>query len=87
MSTSSALSTKSQVFDPLQYFTSLGSNLPPQRLLFSATLTDNPKKLSLIGIRNPLIIRAGLSDIHHNKDGNENDDDNHGESGFDINTF
>lgn len=82
MSTSSALSTKSQVFDPLQYFTSLGSNLPPQRLLFSATLTDNPKKLSLIGIRNPLIIRAGLSDIHHNKDGNENDDDNHGESGF-----
>ncbi len=47
-------------------------------------MTDNPKKLSLIGIRNPLIIRAGLSDIHDNKDGNELDDDNnnHGESGF-----
>ena len=47
----------------------MGSDLPPQRLLFSATLTDNPKKLSLIGIRNPLIIRAGISDIHYNKDG------------------
>ena len=29
-----------------------------QRLLFSATLTDNPRKLSLLGIHNPLIIRA-----------------------------
>jgi ATP-dependent RNA helicase DDX51/DBP6 len=29
-----------------------------QRLLFSATLTDNPRKLSLTGIRNPLVIRT-----------------------------
>lgn len=36
----------------------------PQRLLFSATLTDNPKKLELLGIRNPVIIRAGVSDIN-----------------------
>lgn len=36
-----------------------------QRLLFSATLTDNPRKLSLLGIHNPLIIRTSLlpSDI------------------------
>lgn len=33
-----------------------GSRL--QRLLFSATLTDNPRKLSLTGIRNPLVIRT-----------------------------
>jgi len=79
-----AHSSKSQAFDPLQYFTSLGLDLPPQRLLFSATLTDNPKKLSLIGIRNPLIIRAGVSDIH-NRDVNEIDDEpqmNNSESGF-----
>ena len=31
-----------------------------QRLLFSATLTDNPRKLSLLDIRNPLIIRTSL---------------------------
>lgn len=31
-----------------------------QRLLFSATLTDNPRKLSLLGIHNPLIIRTSL---------------------------
>lgn len=35
-------------------------NPPLQRLLFSATLTDNPRKLSLLGIKNPLIIRAAL---------------------------
>jgi superfamily II DNA/RNA helicase len=29
-----------------------------QRLMFSATLTDNPRKLSLSGVRNPLIIRT-----------------------------
>ena len=32
---------------------------PPQRLLFSATLTDNPRKLSLLNIRNPLVLRVG----------------------------
>lgn len=31
---------------------------PLQRLLFSATLTDNPRKLILLGIRNPLVIKA-----------------------------
>lgn len=30
-----------------------------QRLLFSATLTDNPSKLSLLGIYAPLLIRSG----------------------------
>ena len=35
----------------------------PQRLLFSATLTDNPKKMELLGIKNPVIIRAGVSNI------------------------
>jgi ATP-dependent RNA helicase DDX51/DBP6 len=29
-----------------------------QRLMFSATLTDNPRKLALSGVRNPLIIRT-----------------------------
>ena len=29
-----------------------------QRLLFSATLTDNPRKLALTGIRNPLVVRT-----------------------------
>lgn len=32
-----------------------------QRLMFSATLTDNPRKLSLSGVRNPLIIRTTAS--------------------------
>ncbi len=31
---------------------------PLQRLLFSATLTDNPRKLAMLNIRNPDIIRA-----------------------------
>lgn len=30
-----------------------------QRLLFSATLTDNPGKLFLLGVRNPLILKFG----------------------------
>jgi ATP-dependent RNA helicase DDX51/DBP6 len=35
------------------------NNIPQiQRLMFSATLTDNPRKLSLSGVRNPLIIRT-----------------------------
>ena len=36
---------------------------PLQRLLFSATLTDNPRKLEMLGIRNPLIMRATSSDV------------------------
>ena len=36
---------------------------PLQRLLFSATLTDNPRKLAMLGIKNPLIIRATSSDV------------------------
>ena len=39
-----------------KYFFKL-SNFPPQRLLFSATLTDNPRKLNLLDIHNPLIIK------------------------------
>ena len=35
---------------------------PLQRLLFSATLTDNPRKLAMLGITNPLIVRAHLAD-------------------------
>lgn len=31
---------------------------PLQRLLFSATLTDNPAKLALLGIRNPVILKT-----------------------------
>jgi ATP-dependent RNA helicase DDX51/DBP6 len=31
---------------------------PLQRLLFSATLTDNPRKLALLGIHNPILVRA-----------------------------
>lgn len=30
-----------------------------QRLLFSATLSDNPAKLALLGVKNPLIFRVG----------------------------
>ena len=33
---------------------------PLQRLLFSATLADNPRKLALLGIRNPLLLRASI---------------------------
>ena len=36
---------------------------PLQRLLFSATLTDNPRKLAMLGIKNPLILRASSSDV------------------------
>jgi ATP-dependent RNA helicase DDX51/DBP6 len=36
---------------------------PMQRLLFSATLTDNPRKLAILGIRNPIIARAQASDL------------------------
>lgn len=32
-----------------------------QRLLFSATLSDNPAKLALLGVRNPLVYRVGGS--------------------------
>ena len=32
---------------------------PLQRLLFSATMTDNPGKLALLGILNPIIIKIG----------------------------
>ena len=35
-------------------------HIPPQRLLFSATLTNNPRKLTLLGIENPLLIRMGV---------------------------
>lgn len=35
------------------------NNISVQRLLFSATLTDNPRKLSVLGVRNPVIIKIG----------------------------
>lgn len=31
---------------------------PLQRLLFSATLTDNPSKLAMLGVRNPIFIKV-----------------------------
>jgi len=36
---------------------------PLQRLLFSATLTENPRKLALLGINNPILIRAPSATI------------------------
>jgi ATP-dependent RNA helicase DDX51/DBP6 len=44
-----------------------------QRLLFSATITDNPRKLAMLGITAPLIFRAANTDINHasiNEEGN-----------------
>ena len=42
----------------------LAQNTPPtlQRLLFSATLTDNPRKLAMLNIRNPQVIKARAAD-------------------------
>lgn len=37
---------------------SVAPEQPLQRLLFSATLTDNPSKLALLGIYNPLLIHS-----------------------------
>lgn len=54
--------------------------IPLQRLLFSATLTDNPSKLSLLGIKNPLIIKVGRQISGKRKlqmcDENESQEDN-----------
>jgi ATP-dependent RNA helicase DDX51/DBP6 len=35
-----------------------------QRLLFSATITDNPRKFAMLGITSPLIFRAANTDIN-----------------------
>ena len=53
------------------------SQRPLQRLLFSATLTDNPRKLAMLGINNPLIVRAHLgdSDRRNTKEHTEQDDE------------
>lgn len=52
-----------------------------QRLLFSATLTDNPKKLGALGIRNPTIIRVGALnekyEISASTNKHEEDEDEH----------
>ena len=34
-----------------------------QRLLFSATLTDNPAKLSLLDVKNPIVIKVGITAV------------------------
>jgi ATP-dependent RNA helicase DDX51/DBP6 len=56
---------------------------PLQRLLFSATLADNPRKLAMLGINNPLVIRATSSNVTSNKNldnlENEIEDQNPGE--------
>ena len=41
----------------LLYF--LNQQRPLQRLLFSATMTDNPRKLALLNIFNPQVVRVG----------------------------
>jgi ATP-dependent RNA helicase DDX51/DBP6 len=41
---------------------------PLQRLLFSATLADNPRKLALLDIRNPQVIRAAMDTRRGKKD-------------------
>ncbi len=53
-----------------------------QRLLFSATLTDNPAKLSLLGIKNPLVFKVGSN----NNDNNDNSDNNAIDNPENINT-
>lgn len=56
---------------------------PLQRLLFSATLADNPRKLAMLGINNPLVIRASSSNVPSTKNlddlENEIEDQNPGE--------
>lgn len=62
-STSYSRSSQQQSTGPTQSQHS-DEGVPPmglQRLLFSATLSDNPGKLSLFGIRNPLVIRVAAS--------------------------
>ena len=43
-------------------FLNQSTAVPLQRMLFSATLTDNPRKLAMLNIRNPEIIRARAAD-------------------------
>ena len=69
-------------FDPSQFNPYEPSNMIKQifprtqnlqRLLFSATITDNPRKLAMLGITAPLIFRAANTDINHtsiNEEGN-----------------
>jgi len=46
----------------VQGFLNQSTSPPLQRLLFSATLTDNPRKLAMLNIRNPEVIRARAAD-------------------------
>mmetsp|Transcript_13521 Transcript_13521/g.13100 ORF Transcript_13521/g.13100 Transcript_13521/m.13100 type:complete len:807 (+) Transcript_13521:186-2606(+) len=48
---------------------------PLQRLLFSATLADNPRKLAMLGINNPLVIRATSSNIASTKNMDDLEDE------------
>jgi ATP-dependent RNA helicase DDX51/DBP6 len=58
-SSSSLFSADPNAANPFRSNREYLNNIPQiQRLMFSATLTDNPRKLSLSGVRNPLIIRT-----------------------------
>ena len=46
----------------VQGFLNQSTSPPLQRLLFSATLTDNPRKLAMLNIRNPEVIRSRAAD-------------------------
>eukprot|EP01041_Mallomonas_annulata_P012282 gene12282-25833_t len=63
MSRESSLELDCQNPSLLSLFTA--QSQPLQRLLFSATLTDNPRKLALLGIRNPLVLRASATYTGH----------------------
>ena len=56
------------VFNPFEPSNMIKQNFPRtqnlQRLLFSATITDNPRKFAMLGITSPLIFRAANTDIN-----------------------
>ena len=56
-------------------------SVPLQRLLFSATLTDNPAKLALLNVADPLILRCAAADPGVAGGGGEEDKDGSGEAG------
>jgi ATP-dependent RNA helicase DDX51/DBP6 len=72
-------------------FLNKSASAPLQRMLFSATLTDNPRKLAMLNIRHPEVIRAraadagGSSRLEDDNFGAENEDvDERGEEAADI---
>ena len=71
---------KDALYNPMKF--------PPQRLLFSATLTNNPRKLAMLHIKLPLIVKVGndsSSQLYQQqqkrKDGDEDGD---GDNDYDI---